>query len=66
MPELRPRFERMASVSPEWAALVARWSEIECSHLDEVGLGWTKARSASKTYALMREVIDGARKGGTA
>jgi hypothetical protein len=61
VPELRERLPKMASVSPEWAALIARWEEVERSHLEEVGLGWTKAKSAPKTYDLMREVIDSAR-----
>lgn len=61
VPLLRPLLPRMATASPMWAALIERWAEIEASHLDEVGLGWTKARSAPKTYALMRSVIDPAR-----
>lgn len=59
VPELRERLSQMSSVSPEWAALIANWRQIEESHLTEVGLGWTKARSAPKTYALMRAAIDG-------
>lgn len=58
VPALRPQLPSMASASPLWAALVARWDEIEASHLAEVGLGWTKAKSAPKTYRLMRSVID--------
>jgi hypothetical protein len=61
VPELRESLPRLAALSPEWAALVGRWDEIERSHLDEVGLRWTKAHSAPKTYFLMREVIEGAR-----
>ena len=60
-PLLRVLLPKMAEVGPVWAALVTRWDEIERSHLEEVGLGWTKARSAPKTYTLMRAVIDGAR-----
>lgn len=58
VPEARPHLHRMAELSPAWAALVARWDEIEASHVAEVGLGWTKARSAPKTYALMRSILD--------
>lgn len=57
VPALRERLPKMAEVSKAWAALVARWDEIEASQLDEIGLNWTKARSAAKTYALMREVL---------
>lgn len=45
----------------QWAALIARWDEVEASHLEEVGLGWTKAWLAPKTYALMQEILDSAR-----
>lgn len=58
VPALRLNLPQMATASPEWAALIERWAEIEASHLDEVGLRWTKAQSAPKTYALMRSVID--------
>ena len=57
VPELRKEMHYMAEISPEWEALIARWEEIERSHLDEVGLGWTKALSAPKTYKLMRKIL---------
>ena len=56
-PGLRPLLPKMAEVSAEWAALVHRWEDVEASHLDEVGLGWTKARSAPKTYILMQGIL---------
>lgn len=62
VPLLRVMLPGMATHSPEWAAMVARWDEVEASHLAEVGLGWTKAKSAPKTYALMRQIIDAQRK----
>lgn len=58
VPLLRVMLPKMATASPRWAALIQRWDEIEASHLDEVGLRWTKAKRAPKTYALMRSVID--------
>ena len=57
-PGLRKLLPMMAKLGPHWAALVARWDEIEVAHIAEVGLGWTKARSAPKTYALMRSILD--------
>lgn len=60
-PGLRDRLPKMAELNKTWAALVARWNEIESMQMDEIGLGWTKAMSAPKTYALMKEVINGAR-----
>lgn len=58
VPEARAELHRMSELSPVWKALVQHWDAIEQSHLDEVGLGWTKARSAPKTYKLMRSVIE--------
>lgn len=57
VPEMRAQLPRMAEVGPEWAALVGRWDEIEACHLDEVGLGWSKARRAPRTYELMSSII---------
>ena len=59
-PGLRETLPKMAQVGKVWASLVARWTEIESTQLDEIGIDWKKARSAPKTYALMREIIDGA------
>lgn len=65
VPSLRLELRRMATYSQRWQALVERWDEIEACHLDEVGLGWTKAKSAPKTYELMRSVLDSARATGS-
>lgn len=58
VPEMRAHFHRMAEINPVWAALVENWERIEASHTAEVGLGWTKAGSAPKTYALMCSIIE--------
>jgi hypothetical protein len=58
VPRLHLEIHKMAHVSPEWAALVARWADITKSHIEEVGLGWTKAKTAPKTYALMRSILE--------
>lgn len=60
-PGLRAALPHMAEVNKVWEALVARWDEIEASHLEEAGLDWTKSHSAPKTYALMKEVIASAK-----
>lgn len=60
VPELQPEMHRMAHKSKQWAALMARWNEIVLCHLAEVGLGWTKAKSAPKTNALMRSILESA------
>lgn len=59
VPEMRSQLLKMVPLSSAWKKLVARWSEIEAMHLDEVGLGWTKSRSAPRTYELMTQVLDG-------
>lgn len=56
-PGLRPLIPKMAEVSETWARLVARWNEMEQSHLAEVGLGWTRCNSAPKTYKLMVSIL---------
>jgi hypothetical protein len=56
-PEWKPRIAEMASRGPGWAGLTARWDEIAASMIDEVGIGWEKARSAPKTYDLMKAAI---------
>ena len=61
VPEIAERFPRMASHSLEWAALVARWDAL-CRMMDEEAPKWRDGTgSASHTYALMSEVIRGAR-----
>lgn len=59
-PEVREAFPNIAASSKVWAALIARWDEIEQTFLAEAGLDWCKARSALRTYTLMRRVIDSA------
>lgn len=56
VPEMRPLLPRMIAFK-KWRPLVDRWDEVEKSHLDEVGLGWTTAQSAPKTYALMKSIL---------
>lgn len=53
-PEARNHFDKVAKLSPTWAKLVIHWNEVESCFLDEVGLNWSKAKSAPKTYELMK------------
>lgn len=55
-PDMRSHLHKMAGLSEQWAALVARWDEVESQFLSECGLNWSKSYSAHKTYALMLEV----------
>ena len=42
-----------------WKRIVDRWDDVEKSFLDEVGFNWCKAKSAPKTYKLMKEIYCG-------
>ncbi len=57
-PGLRPNLHKMASLSPEWSRLIEHWDAIETVFLEEAGLGFTKARIAPRTGALMKELIN--------
>ena len=57
VPEVRDHFDKIAALGVVWGRLIAHWDEIEASFLDEVGRDWCKARSAPKTYELMKKVM---------
>lgn len=59
IPEWKPRIHEMASHGPIWAALVARWDDLAASMEAEVGIDWTKGKSAPRTYELMRKIREG-------
>jgi hypothetical protein len=59
IPEWRARIGEMARYGREWAALSARWAEVEASYEQEIGA--RHRGMARQTYALMREIIDAAR-----
>lgn len=62
MPEWKPRLPELAAQSPEWKALVERWGELASFMDGEVGIAWEKAKSAPKTYNLMKVIAEAARK----
>jgi hypothetical protein len=51
-PTLRCIISRMGDLSPEWAAMVRRWTELEQLLREELPTG-----RAPKTYALMKELL---------
>lgn len=51
-PEWKARMPEMAKYK-DWKNLIARWDEVAQSMADEVGIDWSKGRSAPKTYDLM-------------
>lgn len=56
VPEIRNHFDKVATISDQWAALMERWAEVEQCFLDEVGLNWCKGERAKKTYELMKSI----------
>lgn len=57
VPEVRDHFDKIAALGGVWGRLIPRWAEIEALFLEEVGLNWSKAQSADKTYKLMKAVM---------
>ena len=56
IPEWRPRIGEMAQYNRQWAALVARWSDIEAMYVLEVGAA--HRGMAHRCYALIREILE--------
>ena len=49
------RFEAtMSGISHEWRCFAEDWPQIAASMADEVGIDWSKGKSAPKTYELMK------------
>lgn len=57
IPEWAPRMAEMAKYNTQWAGLAKNWGEIAECFLNEVGLNWCKAKSAPKTYAMMKRAM---------
>ena len=57
VPEARNHFDKIASMSKTWKALVEKWELIESSFLDEVGFNWSKGVPAPKTYKIMEKIL---------
>lgn len=57
LPWVRLHLPEMADVTPGWAALLPRWDELERMFVEEVGLGWTKGRSAPRTFGFMKALL---------
>jgi len=58
VPEWKVRIPEMASVSPYWAALVSRWLELASTMAEEAGPQFNNRVNATKTYALMKVILD--------
>ena len=60
VPEIRSCMEKVAAISPAWAALVARWGEVEECFLREAGLNWSVGGRAPETYRRMKSIYEAA------
>lgn len=59
VPEWQPRIEEMADFGQAWARLATHWDALAAIMEAEVGIDWTKGRSAPVTGLAMRRVLDG-------
>ena len=58
VPEIRERFDAIATISPTWARLIAKWDQLESSFLKEAGRNWSKGNTgAPKTFAMICEIL---------
>ena len=55
-PEWKPRIAEMSKYGAVWRAYADRWEDMASSMRDEVGIDWSKGRSAEKTYDLMKRI----------
>lgn len=58
IPEWKSRIGEMAECGPYWAALASDWERVADEMAEEVGIDWSKGRSAPRAYALMRSVLE--------
>lgn len=56
-PAIREEFHMIATLSDTWKRIIDRWDELEKTFIDEVGINWSKGRSAPITYSLMQEIL---------
>lgn len=64
-PDAKQHIGKAADLTPEWAAIIKHWGEVEKTFLDEVGLNWQKGSSAPTTHALMKDIYSSCRKKST-
>jgi hypothetical protein len=52
-PEWKPRIGEMAKYSKGWERIAGKWDELAALMAEEVGIDWSKGRTAPRTYAAM-------------
>jgi hypothetical protein len=58
VPCVRDAFPEIAKLSPQWAAIIAHWDEIEALLVGETDANWARGSSAPETYRLMQRISD--------
>jgi hypothetical protein len=53
-PAVRDSFPKIAALNEHWQAVIDNWDALRTAFIDEVGYDWSKARSAPKTYEMMK------------
>jgi len=56
VPEARKHLDKVANISDVWKNIVENFDTLEQMFLDEVGLNWSNATKASKTYKYMKSL----------
>jgi hypothetical protein len=62
LPWVKRGMSRLARRNKVWKALAKNWSEIHKLMASEVGIDWSKGRSAPQTFTEMSKIIDDARR----
>jgi len=63
-PEFKGRMVEMARYGPAWESLSKKWQELELLMINEVGIDWSKGRSARRTFEAIRRAIADGHRGG--
>jgi hypothetical protein len=53
-PEWNERMPEMAKLNEDWANILPHWNDAAKMMAQEVGIDWSKGRSAPKTYNFMK------------
>lgn len=61
VPEARHELHKMRDLTPEWAALINCWGELQHTFMQEVGLSYEHGLEAPKTYELMKAAFESVR-----
>ena len=56
-PEWKARMGEMVIHGGEWIGIIPHWNELANLMTDEVGIDWSKGRSAPITYAAMKTYL---------